>query len=86
MQNPSKVLPRSGQRHATCKRHICSPIGTPKIRNRARGSSRPSQDTGLPQAIPVGRPLWCLGTREVCTVGSPSILGSGPWPEARPSL
>ena len=48
-QNPSKVHSRSGP---MCGRHICSPTGTPKIRNRARGSSRPSQDTGLPQAFP----------------------------------
>ena len=33
-------------------RHICSPTGSPKIKSRARGSSRPSQDTGLPQAFP----------------------------------
>ena len=48
-KNPSKVHPRSGP---TCRRHICSPTGIPKIRNRARGSSRPSQDTGLLQAFP----------------------------------
>ena len=49
MQSSSKVHPRNGP---TCRRHICSSTGTPKIRNRARGASRPSQDTGLPQAFP----------------------------------
>ena len=72
-------------------RHICSPAGTPKIRSRARGPPSPFRTQGSRRlspasVIPVGRPLWCLGTREVCTVGPPSILGSGPWPEARPRL
>ena len=49
MQNPSKNHPMSGP---TSRRHICRPPGTHKIRNRARGSSRPSQDTGLLQAFP----------------------------------
>ena len=35
-----------------CRHHICSPNGTSKIRNRAGGSSRTSQDTGLPQTFP----------------------------------
>ena len=48
-QKPSKVHPRSGP---TCRRRICSPTGTPKIKNGAKGSSLPSQDTGLPQAFP----------------------------------
>ena len=32
--------------------HICHPTGSPKVRNRVRGSSCPSEDIGIPQAFP----------------------------------
>ena len=48
MQNPSKVYRRNG---LTSRCHIYSPTGTPKVRNRARESSHPSQDTEISHAF-----------------------------------
>ena len=59
MQNPSMVHSRSGP---TCRRHICSPTGTSKIRNRARGPpallrTQGSRRLSPASVIPVGRHL-----------------------------
>ncbi|MPC59347.1 hypothetical protein E2C01_053366 [Portunus trituberculatus] len=40
-QNPPKLYPRNSLK-GRC--HVCNPTGTPKVKNRARGSSCPSQE------------------------------------------
>ncbi|MPC97298.1 hypothetical protein E2C01_092605 [Portunus trituberculatus] len=55
----------------------------PKVKNRARGSFRPSQDTGISQASPC---IHHTSRQGACMVGHPNRTGSGLWLETRPRL
>ena len=79
MQYPLKVYSRRSTRAGATS---ATPLASPKLEIKLGGPPAPVRTQGSRKLspasiIPVGSPLWCLGTQGVCMVIPPANLDRG---------